>query len=115
MQKNQRSKNQDIEHIVRKVVHEAAWYIHDKLNYLIQIGETQMALIDDLVADVEAQTTVVGSVKALLEQLKAMLDAAGTDPVKLQAVKDTIAKNTTDLSDAVIANTPAAPPEPPVV
>lgn len=71
--------------------------------------EKIMALIDDLQADVAANTSAVGSAITLLGNLKAALDAAGTDPVKLQAIKDALEKNSADLSAAVAANTPAAP------
>ena len=68
-----------------------------------------MGLIDDLAADVTAQTTVIGSVETLLQNLSSQLAAAGTDPVKLQAVKDALDTNTSRLAAAVQANTPSAP------
>ncbi len=67
-----------------------------------------MAAIDDLQAKVTAQTTVIGSAVTLLQQLKALLDAAGTDPAKLAALSDLIGSNTDALAAAVQANTPAA-------
>ena len=66
-----------------------------------------MAAIDDVQAKVEAQTTVIGSAVTLLNQLKALLDAAGTDPIKLAALSSLIGNNTDALSTAVVANTPA--------
>jgi len=87
--------------------------IHRKLNYLIReskyqrtVGGALMALIDDLVTKVEAQTTVVTSVEELLVHLSQMIADAGTDPVKLQAVIDTVDANTARLTAAVTANTP---------
>ena len=68
-----------------------------------------MALIDDISADVASNTSAVGSAVTLLQNLSAALAAAGTDPVKLQAIKDALEKNTADLAAAVTANTPAAP------
>jgi len=66
-----------------------------------------MAMIDDVSADVEAQSTVIASVETLLTNLSAQLAAAGTDPAKLQAIKDSLDANTARLSAAVVANTPA--------
>lgn len=66
-----------------------------------------MALVDDIQTDVTAQTTVVGSVVTLLQSLSAQITAAGTDPAKLQAIKDSLDQNTTALANAVTANTPA--------
>ena len=85
------------------------------LNALATLASNQeklMALIDDLQADVASNTDAIASAVTLLQNLKAALDAAGTDPVKLQAVKDALEKNTADLAAAVAANTPAAPPAP---
>lgn len=67
-----------------------------------------MATLDDLVTKVTALTAVDDSVVALLQDLKTRLDAAGTDPAKLQALSDSIATQTQRLADAVTANTPAA-------
>ena len=68
-----------------------------------------MAVLDDLTAQVEANTTVIESAITLLAGLKAALDAAGTDPVKLKALSDALAAEDQKLSDAIVANTPAAP------
>jgi len=72
-----------------------------------------MAALDDLTAQVAANTTVIDSAIVLLEGLKAALDAAGTDPVKLKALSDSLAAEDSKLAAAVAANTPAAPPAPP--
>src|SRR4029450_11366032 len=72
--------------------------------------ETVMATLDDVVAKVQALTTVDDSVVALLTDLKAKLDAAisaGADPAKLQALSDALGAQTQRLSDAVTTNTPA--------
>lgn len=70
-----------------------------------------MATLDDVVAAVAAEGTVVDSAVTLLTSLKAALDAAiaSGDPTKIQAVSDAIGAQTKALSDAVAANTPAAP------
>lgn len=67
-----------------------------------------MSAIDDLTAQVTKNTDVIESAKTLLVGLKAQLDAAGTDPVKLKALSDTLAAEDQSLADAVAANTPSA-------
>jgi uncharacterized protein YoxC len=71
-----------------------------------------MALLDDILEDVQDEATVVAGVVTLLTNLSDALKAAGTDPVKLAAVKAQIDNNKKAMADAVVANTPAAPPAP---
>lgn len=63
--------------------------------------------------DVSNQSTVTASVVTLLQQLKAAVDAIQTnDPAvqqQLDALAQAIEDNSTTLSNAVVANTPAAP------
>lgn len=66
-----------------------------------------MASLDTLTAEVARNTTVEKSALALIQGLKAQLDAAGTDPVALKALSDQLAANDDDLAAAVAANTPA--------
>ena len=68
-----------------------------------------MALLDDIIADVQEETTVIESVVTLLTSLSDQLKAAGTDPVKLEALKVQIDANKKALADAVVANTPVPP------
>jgi hypothetical protein len=82
--------------------------INKKLDILIIQERNEMATLDDLTAEVAAQTTVNQSAITLLQGLKAKLDAAGTDPAKLQAIKDSLTANDQALAQAVTANTPAA-------
>ncbi len=67
-----------------------------------------MALIDDLQADVADDTSVKNSAITLLTNLHDALVAAGTDPAKLQAIKDQLDSSKAALSAAIVANTPAA-------
>jgi len=72
-------------------------------------GQVKMsAELDKLEADVAAEATVVDSAIALLQGLKAALDAAGTDPAKLAALSASIEEKTAALASAVTTNTPAA-------
>lgn len=66
--------------------------------------------LDDLLAKVTAQTTVIDSAKTLLSTLSQEIKDAGTDQTKLQAISDALDANTSELSAAVTANTEAPPP-----
>lgn len=70
-----------------------------------------MSKIDDLTAAVTAEKTVEDSAIALLnglsQQLKDALASGNTDAA-VQTVIDSLAANTSALSAAVTANTPAA-------
>jgi len=88
-------------------VHDRLDTISGKLNDLKRQGVIELAGIEDVVAAVTAQSTVIDSVETLLAQLKALVEAAGTDPVKIQAALDAVLANTARLQAAVVANTPA--------
>lgn len=93
---------------------------HERQSKIMAIIDDIQAQADTLNAKVTAQTTVIGSIvtyvtglKQQIADLTAQLAAAGTDPAKLQAVKDGLtALGTTidanDAAEAAIANTPAA-------
>ena len=82
-----------------------------KLDLLIAKETRDMATLDDIHADVAAQTTVVSSVTTLLQQLGQQLkDAiAANDPAALQELADQIVANSNALANAVAANTPGTP------
>jgi hypothetical protein len=86
----------------------ATRYIINQLDRILEGERTIMADLSTLEADVAAETTVEKSAIALLTQLADLLKSAGTDPVKLAALHDTITANTAALAAAVTANTPAA-------
>lgn len=67
------------------------------------------AELDNLTTEVTNATTVEQSAITLIQGLKASLDAAGTDPVKLKALSDSLAASDANLAAAIAANTPAAP------
>lgn len=105
---------------VHLYIHSGDTTVVAKLDKIIQMLQNQQremismaASIDDVVTAVQNETTVEQSVITLLNQLSAQVKAAGTDPVKLQAVLDQISTNSAALSAAVTANTPAALPTPP--
>lgn len=67
-----------------------------------------MQHIQQLVDAVTASRTVSQSAIVLLNGINARIEAAGVDPVKLAQVVADIKSETTALSEAVVANTPAA-------
>jgi hypothetical protein len=81
------------------------------LNQVI-VKEDQMAgELDALQAAVAAENTVIDSAIALLQGLKAALDAAiaAGNPAALTALSAEIGAKTQALSDAVVQNTPTPP------
>lgn len=77
------------------------------LNKIVKGEEKIMAILDDLEAQVAANTDAEASAVLLLGQLHELLVAAGTDPAKLQALKDKLATSKEALAAAIVANTPA--------
>lgn len=71
-------------------------------------GKLIMSVLDTLTEQVAATTTAEQSAITLLNGLAAALAAAGTDPVKLQALQDALKTNTDALAAAVIADTPTS-------
>ena len=82
--------------------------IERKIDLLTNMEKTEMADLTRLTADVTSNSSAVQSAVVLLQGLKAALDAAGTDPVALAALGDSLESSTAALSAAVVANTPAA-------
>jgi hypothetical protein len=74
---------------------------------LLQMEIKFMSALDNLRAQVEANTTVTESAITLLNGLKAKLDEAiaSGDPAALQALADELGAETLRLSDAVVAIT----------
>ncbi len=91
------------------------WQQLDRIEALLQnltaLETHEMATLDEIQADVAANTDATNSAIALLTALHDQLTAAiaSGDPAALQAVADGIAANTASLAAAVTANTPAAP------
>jgi len=84
--------------------------VESMLAQLLCLSGGIMATLDELLADVADETTVIASVELLLTNLSTQLAAAiaSGDPTKVQAVRDAISVNKARLSAAVVANTPAA-------
>ena len=92
--------------------------INRKLDYLIRNQEIIMATLDQILADVTAESTDIGSLSKLLGGLRQQLaDAlAGTIPPEAQAKIDAIftqvESNRGKVTEALAANTEVAPPAP---
>ena len=74
---------------------------------------TIVAAIDDLTNQVTTNTDTEDSAVQPLNNIHAALVAAGTDPVKLGALKTQLGTSQAALAAAMVANTPEAPPAPP--
>ena len=86
-------------------------HFEDQLNRILdainQLGIKMATALEDLTTQVAETNTVIGSAVVLIQGLKAALDAAGTDPVALKALSDSLNTSETALAAAVFANTPA--------
>jgi septal ring factor EnvC (AmiA/AmiB activator) len=72
-------------------------------------GETLMADLSAITAAVTKNGDAVSSAVTLLQSLSAQLSAVATDPAAVQALADQINAEASNLANAVVANTPAAP------
>jgi GH18 family chitinase len=91
--------------------------VHDKLDaiargeiYLARELSEMAADLTDITREVTETQDAQAAAVTLLNDLKARLDAAGTDPVKLKELSDALDSSTNALAAAVVANTPAAAP-----
>lgn len=64
--------------------------------------------LDNLTAQVKANSDLLDSATALINGIAARIDAAGVDPAKLSALSTELKAKDDLLSAAVVANTPAA-------
>lgn len=76
------------------------------------MSSDSQAALDEMKAEVERNTTVTGSVKALIDGFIAAAGEAADDPEEIRALIATLKQNTDVLAAAVPANTPT-PTEPP--
>lgn len=85
-------------------------YIIRRVNRLVRMEAKEMAALDDLKREVAETKTVQESAITLLQGLKAALDEAiaSGDPAALAALATDLDTMAAALSDAIVANTPAA-------
>ena len=67
-----------------------------------------MAVLDDLILEVQENNNAIQSAITLIQGLKTALDNAGTDPVKLAELVASLDAQSNALAAAVVANTPVA-------
>jgi esterase/lipase len=88
-------------------------HTHDQilnlLRALVAQGETMANELADLTARVATNNEVIESALVLIQGLHDAIIAAGTDPVKLKALTDSLVAEDDKLAAAIVANTPAAP------
>lgn len=63
--------------------------------------------LTELTSQVSKNGEVIASAIVLIKGIKAKLDAAGTDPVALKALSDSLGTQDNELAAAVAENTPA--------
>lgn len=92
--------------IILKLIH-----ISTQVDALVEVGLSMSQVVDDLVAQVAAQKTVVDSVKTLLSQLFTLVQQGIStgDLAKAQQALDDLKAQDQALTDAVTANTPPTP------
>jgi hypothetical protein len=78
------------------------------LTTLLAKENTIMKELDDLATQVAQNTEVEASAVQLIQNIADKLAAAGTDPVKLAALKEQLTNSASALAAAVAANTVAA-------
>jgi hypothetical protein len=84
-----------------------------RANLLIRETYAMATNLDEITAEVQQTTDAQAAAVLLLQDLKARLDSAGTDPVALKALSDQLGVSTDALAAAIVANTPTDTTTPP--
>jgi hypothetical protein len=88
------------------------WDVLTGLSILSQKVLIMASSLDDLTGQVAKTVGVEESAITLIQGFAAQLAAAGTDPVKLDALKTQLATSQSALAAAVAANSTPTPPAP---
>ncbi len=85
--------------------------INRKLNLILKVEVREVAAIEDLQSEVQANTDLTGSVVRLVDGLADQLEEAlaNNDTAAVQVVVDQMRSNNQSLADAVAANTQVNP------
>lgn len=96
---------------------EQADRIESKLDRAIELllglraqGNEVMAKIDELLADVQAESTLIDGIGTLIQGLKDQITAANGDAAKIEEAFAVAEQNKAKLAAALTANTSEAPP-----
>ena len=79
------------------------------LKQIIWTEGRTMALMDDVEGRLVTLENAEQGIMTLCGALKADLDAAGTDPTRLAAIRDKLGNDAAAIAAAIVANTPADP------
>ena len=82
--------------------------LNRKLNVIIKKEIDMAASIDQVVQDVNDETTLIASVTTMIKGLREQLLAQGLDAAKVDAAFSGLEANKQALADALVANTAAA-------
>lgn len=80
-----------------------------KLDLIIERLHKMSVEFDNLTAQVKANSDLLDSATSLINGIAARIEAAGVDPVKLQALTTELKAKDDVLAAAVVANTPSQP------
>lgn len=81
--------------------------IHHKLNQILKELKLMSQEMDNLTAQVKANSDLLDSATTLINGIADRITAAGTDPQKLNALTTELKSKDDQLAAAVKANTPA--------
>jgi hypothetical protein len=101
----------DLEATQQRMLRQLA-HIRRMLNATTTDQEITMATVAEIQAEVTEQTTVIDGAVTLLTSLAQQILDNVNDPVALEQIASDIQANTSELADAVTANTPVPPVEP---
>lgn len=86
--------------------------IEQKIDLILNKEGIIMATIQQLVDDVVKENTLINGVSTLIQGLRDQITAAQGDQSKIDAIFNTMESNIGNLTNALQANTPAAPTTP---
>ena len=95
-------------HEIEKFLRELDHNYNKKLDTIIKRIKHMSQEVDNLTAQVKANSDAIDSAVVLINGIADRIEAAGVDPQKLSALTTELRDKDKVLSDAVVANTPAA-------
>ena len=81
-------------------------HLNKQLEHILERLHHMSTQLDSLTAQVQANNDALDSAIVLINDIAGLITAAGVDPVKLQALTDSLKAKDTALASAVFANTP---------
>jgi hypothetical protein len=93
-------------------LHREHYRTNNKLNYIIKELDKMSLELDNLTAQVKANSDLLDSAVTLINGIADRITAAGVNPVALQALTDELKAKDDLLATALVANTPTPAPQP---